>query len=63
MTTFKHKNGGITKVFTKTNIERLRRDKNYQEVLENTPQEVKETPEKIIEPIKVDEVVDDKPLQ
>ena len=63
MTKFKHINGGIAEVFTKTNIERLRRDKNYQEILENAPKKVKETPKKTIEPEKVDEVVEDKPLQ
>lgn len=63
MAKFKHKNGGIAEVLTKTNIERLRRDKNYQEMLENTPKKVKETPKKTIKPEKVDEVVEDKPLQ
>ena len=62
MAKFKHKNGGITEVFTELNINRLRNDKNYLEVLENAPKKVKETPNKINEPEKVEEVVEDKPL-
>lgn len=62
MAKFKHKNGGIAEVFTELNIERLRRDKNYTEMLENTSKKVKETPKKTKEPEKVEEVVEDKPL-
>lgn len=55
MVTFKHKNGGIAKVYTQTNINRLRADKNYREVS-------KIKSEKVIKPIeeessnKVDEI-------
>lgn len=61
MTKFRHKNGGITEVFTKLNIERLRKDKNYTEVVENASKKVKP---KVVEPIepKIEEVVEDKPL-
>lgn len=62
MAIFKHKNGGTAEVFTKVNINRLRADKNYSEVLKNVSKKVKETPEKIVEPEKVEEVVEDKPL-
>lgn len=62
MTKFKHKNGGIAEVFTQLNIERLRKDKNYTEVLEKASKKVKETPKKQEEPEKVEEVVEDKPL-
>ena len=62
MTKFRHKNGGITEVFTQLNINRLRADKNYSEVPENTSKKVKETPKKHKEPEKVEEVVEDKPL-
>lgn len=68
MTKFRHKNGGITEVFTKLNIERLRKDKNYTEVLEKASKKVIETskkveePEKVEKPEKVEEVVEDKPL-
>lgn len=62
MVKFKHKNGGITEVFTELNINRLRNDKNYTEVLKKPVKKVKETPEKTIEPEKVEEVVEDKPL-
>lgn len=34
MAKFKHKNGGICEVFTEHNINRLRKDKNFQEVIE-----------------------------
>lgn len=61
MAKFKHINGGIAEVFTQLNIERLRNDKNYSEVLEKTSKKVKETPKKE-EPEKVEEVVEDKPL-
>lgn len=37
MVTFKHKNGGICKVYSEANIKRLRKDKNYTEL----PQEEK----------------------
>ena len=63
MAKFKHKNGGIAEVFTQLNIERLRKDKNYTEVLERASKKVKETPKKQEEPVKVEEVVEDKPLQ
>ena len=63
MAKFKHINGGITEVFTQLNINRLRKDKNYSEVLENASKKVKETPKKIKEAEKVEEVVEDKPLQ
>lgn len=62
MAKFKHINGGIAEVFTKLNIERLRNDKNYTEILEKAPRKVKETPKIEEEPIKVEEVVEDKPL-
>ena len=62
MAKFRHKNGGIAEVFTQLNIERLRNDKNYTEVLANASKKVKKTPEKIEEPEKVEEVVEDKPL-
>ena len=62
MAKFKHKNGGVAEVFTKLNIERLRKDENYTEMLENASKKVKETPKKTIEPEKVEEVVEDKPL-
>lgn len=55
MAKFKHKNGGIAEVFTQLNIERLRKDKNYSEVLEKASKKTKE-------PAKVEEVVEDKPL-
>lgn len=61
MTKFRHKNGGITEVFTKLNIERLRKDKNYTEVLENASKKVKPKEVKPIEP-EIEEVVEDKPL-
>lgn len=57
MAKFKHKNGGITEVFTQLNIERLRKDKNYTEVLKNASKKVIETPLENKE-----EVVEDKPL-
>lgn len=53
MAKFKHKNGGIAEVFTKLNIERLRKSKDYKEI--DTSKKVKEEPKK--------EVVEDKPLQ
>lgn len=62
MTKFKHKNGGITEVFTQLNIERLRKDKNYKEIDENTSiiEEVQELEEVVeIE----EEVVEVEPLQ
>lgn len=59
MTKFKHKNGGIAEVFTELNINRLRQDKNYSEVVGNVSKKVKETPKKIKEPEKVEEVVKD----
>ena len=59
MTKFKHKNGGMTEVFTKVNINRLRADKNYTEVSENASK--KQTKER--QPVKVEEVVEKKPLQ
>lgn len=62
MAKFKHKNGGIAEVFTQLNIERLRKDKDYTEVLENASNKVKGTPKKTKEPEKVEEVVEDKPL-
>lgn len=62
MAKFKHVNGGIAEVFTETNINRLRKDKNYTEMLEKASKKVKETPKKEIEPEKVEEVVEDKPL-
>lgn len=57
MAKFKHKNGGIAEVFTELNIERLRKDKNYTEMLDKPLKKVKETPKQI------EEVVEDKPLQ
>ena len=62
MAKFKHVNGGIAEVFTEININRLRNDKNYTEVLENASKKVKETPKKINKPEKVEEVVENKPL-
>lgn len=62
MAKFKHKNGGIAVVYTQLNIERLRRDKDYTEVLENASNKVKETPKKTKEPKKVEEV-ENEPLQ
>lgn len=62
MAKFKHVNGGIAEVFTEININRLRKDKNYVEVLENASNKVKETPKKTKKPEKVEEVVEDKPL-
>lgn len=62
MAKFKHINGGIAEVFTQLNIERLRNDKNYSEVLEKASKKVKETPKKE-EPEKVEEVVEEQPLQ
>ena len=62
MAKFKHINGGIAEVFTEVNINRLREDKNYSEVLENASKKVKKTPKKEIEPEEVEEVVEDKPL-
>lgn len=62
MTKFKHKNGGVAEVFTQLNIERLRADKNYVEIHENTPKKVKPKEVKPIEP-EIEEVVEDKPLQ
>lgn len=52
MAKFKHKNGGIAEVFTKLNIERLRKDKNYVELSEKPSKKV------IAEPEKVEEVVE-----
>lgn len=34
MTKFKHKNGGTCEVLTKVNIDRLRKDSNYSEILD-----------------------------
>lgn len=34
MTKFKHKNGGVCEVLTKVNIDRLRKDPNYKEILD-----------------------------
>ena len=62
MAKFKHVNGGIAEVFTQLNIERLRKNKDYTEVLEKSSKKVKETPKKQEEPEKVEEVVEDKPL-
>lgn len=62
MAKFKHKNGGIAEVFTKLNIERLRKDKNYKEVLEKASNKAEPKEAKPIEP-KTEEVVEDKPLQ
>lgn len=63
MAKFKHVNGGIAEVFTELNINRLRKDKNYSEVLENASKKVIETPKKTKEPEKVEEVVENEPLQ
>lgn len=66
MAKFKHINGGITEVFTQLNINRLRNDKNYSEVLENASKKSKEVTKKVKvtqEAEKIEEVVEDKPLQ
>lgn len=55
MAKFKHKNGGIAEVFTKLNIERLRKNKDYKEIVEDASEKVKKEPKK--------EVVEGKPLQ
>lgn len=62
MAKFKHKNGGITEVFTQVNINRLRKDKNYSEIAENAVKKVKPKKVEPIEP-EIEEVVEDKPLQ
>ena len=55
MAKFKHKNGGIAEVFTQLNIERLRNNKDYKEIVDTPKKVKKEEPKK--------EVVEDKPLQ
>lgn len=45
MTKFKHKNGGTCEVSTKANIDRLRKDPNYKEILE-TKKETKNEEQK-----------------
>ena len=59
MVIFKHKNGGIAKVYTKSGIERLRADKNYTEVS-------KIKSKKVVKPIEdnsTQEVEEVQPLQ
>lgn len=59
MATFKHKNGGVAVVFTQTNINRLRADKNYREVQKNKS-------EKVLKPVEdknSEEVEEVQPLQ
>lgn len=41
MTKFKHKNGGICEVFSRINIEKLRKDPNYKEIKETSKEEQK----------------------
>lgn len=54
MAKFKNKNGGIAEVFTSINIERLRKDKNYTEVIEKPKKEKKNVKENIEEVEKVE---------
>lgn len=56
MAIFKHKNGGIAVVYTETNINRLRADKNYREVQENKS-------DKVLTTKKGEEVEEVQPLQ
>ena len=70
MAKFKNKNGGIAEVFTDVNIERLRRDKNYSEIIENAQPKEKKTPKKNKKAQEEDvivqneeEVVENEPLQ
>lgn len=41
MTKFKYKNGGVCEVFSKSNIEKLRKDPNYKEIKETSKEEQK----------------------
>lgn len=61
MAKFKHKNGGICEVFTKLNIERLRKNKNYKEIDENASKVKTKELEKVVEVN--EEVVEEEPLQ
>lgn len=45
MTKFKHKNGGICEVFSKLNIEKLRKNPNYKEIKETSKEENKQNKE------------------
>lgn len=62
MAKFKHKNGGVAEVFTELNINRLRKNKNYSEILENASHDVINAPKKNKRE-NVKEVVENKPLQ
>lgn len=69
MAKFKHKNGGVAEVFTLSNIERLRKDPNYTEIVENAQPVVKTPPKKqkmhnkIENDVQNEEVVEVEPLQ
>lgn len=68
MAKFKSKTGGVTEVFTSINIERLRNNPNYTEIVENAQPIVKNPSKKQkmhnkIENIVQNEEVEDKPLQ